>query len=741
MGMAVSKRNQDSSGLSSKLIADLQMAVKFHQDNDLKSAEKLYKKALVASRNNSDVIILCAIFYQQIGRHKYVITLLKKILSKEPLHLKAQQLIGNSYLTEKNYVAALNALSQAHALDPNNAEVCFKKGFCHHKMGQLNFVLSLYEKAHSGINTLAEVDQSCLLNHLADVLMVKGRKQDAISYLEEALSKNLADFSSLVRLVVAIGEGDPSSLKHTLNAMALEPEKAEAMALFAFSCEKKNIPSVTNSQMKDLIKNCLNSHFVNHQSIAVPWVRNMFYSSDKNVKGHLFKVDAGDDFSEFFEKQEFQDLYFDPYFYLGLKNIRSINIEMEEFYRLFRRHYLLKIKDNKTLSHEDLTLLGAMAEQCYLNEYVFFVTEEETDFLEKTKEKLEGLKSFSVQDHQDILLYATYAPLLNLSNHQLLKDVNASSYLDDVIEIQFREPLHEQKLKSKIKSFGSIKNEVSQNVRSQYEENPYPRWKTESVFKPYHSQIIDKEFHQDMNVLIAGCGTGKHIVSTFNYYPNAKFTAIDISKASLGYAKRKLIEYDLDDKVDLLHCDILDAHNIDKQFDFIECCGVLHHMENPLEGLKSITSLLKPGGQIKLAYYSTLARQSVFAARDYIQNQGIEPTPSGIRQCRKIMIEENFSEASAFPIYKWRDFNSLSECRDLMFHVQETCYNLHEIEAMLQETGLEFECMLVSSDVQQAYNNKFPEDTQAKDLKNWTEFEKENPASFAAMYQFRAYKK
>lgn len=741
MGMAVSKRNQGSSALSPKLIADLQMAVKFHQDNDLKNAEKLYKKALVASRNNPDVAILCAIFYQQIGRHKYVITFLKKILSKEPLHLKAQLLIGKSYLAEKNYVAALNALSQAHSLDPNDAEVCFKKGFCHHKMGQLDFVLSLYEKAYAGIGALAGVDQTSLFNHLADVLMVKGKPQDAISYLEEALSKNLGDYSSLVRLVVALGEGDPSSLKHTLNAMVLQPEADEAMALFAFSCEKKNLPAATSPQMKGLIINCLNSRSVNHQSIAVPWVRNMFFSCDKNMKGYLFKVEGADDFSEMAETQEFRDLFFDPYFYLGLKNIRPINIEMEEFYRLLRQYFLLKIKDNKRLSAEELTLLGAMAEQCYLNEFVFFETEEEIDFIEKTKEKLEGLKFFSEQDHQDILIYATYAPLLNLSNHQLLKDVNASSYLDDVIEIQFREPLHEQKLKSKIKSFGSIKNEVSQNVRSQYEENPYPRWKVESVFKPYHSKMIDQKYHQDINVLIAGCGTGKHIVSTFNFYPNAKFTAIDISKASLSYAKRKLIEYGLDDKVDLLHCDILDAKNMDKQFDFIECCGVLHHMEKPLEGLKSITSLLKPGGKIKLAYYSTLARQSVFAARDYIQNQGFEPTPSGIRQCRKFMTEESFSEATAFPIYKWTDFHSLSECRDLMFHVQETCYNLHEIEASLQEAGLEFECMLVSSAVHQAYKDKFPEDTDARDLKNWAEFEEENPATFAAMYQFRAIKK
>lgn len=84
-------------------------------------------------------------------------------------------------------------------------------------------------------------------------------------------------------------------------------------------------------------------------------------------------------------------------------------------------HYLLKIKDNKTLSDDDLTLLGAMAEQCYFNEYIFSVTEEEAEFIKALKERLEGLFSFDERQTQELLLFASYEPLLSLGNHKLLK--------------------------------------------------------------------------------------------------------------------------------------------------------------------------------------------------------------------------------------------------------------------------------------------------------------------------------
>lgn len=741
MGLAKKVQGQEQQAISPEVIQTLEAALKCHQADDLKQAEKLYKKALAASRQHSEVAILCAVFYQQIGRHKYVITLLKKVLLKDPLNFKALHLIGKSYLNDRQFEQALQALHQTHTLDPNHAEVCFKKGLCHHKMGQFDFVLPLYEKAYSGIEGLAPGDQQALYHSLADYLMSKGRGSEAVSYLEDAIARGLANEQSLLRLSIAKGEGDASSMRHILDALMLDKSYGDAQAVLALACEKGNIPSLVNSEMRDVIEAAFQNNQVNHQSLALPWVRNLFLHLDETSYEKVFNTPNYDALVEQLNDEKIKAELYSTYFASGLKAIRPISLDMEQFYRFLRMHYLLKIKDNKTLSDDDLTLLGAMAEQCYFNEYVFSVTEEEVEFIKGLKERLEGLSSFDERQTQELLLFASYEPLLSLGNHKLLKNLKTSHVLADVIELQVKEPLEEQRLAKKIKSIGSIENEVSKSVRQQYEENPYPRYRSESMFKPFHTQVIDDAYRGKLDVLIAGCGTGKHLLSSYNFYGSANFAAIDISKTSLAYAKRKLIDFNLDDKFQLYHCDILEADKAGGPFDFIECCGVLHHMEDPLAGLQSLSGLLKPNGSIKLALYSRIARQSVYDVREFIQKEGFEPTAEGIRACREKILETKFSSETPFPIYQWRDFKSLSECRDLMFHEQEICYDLNEVEALLNAAGLQFEVMLVSPSVQDKFAESFPIAEDAKDLKCWANYEEANPTAFSAMYQFRARKK
>ena len=89
--------------------------------------------------------------------------------------------------------------------------------------------------------------------------------------------------------------------------------------------------------------------------------------------------------------------------------------------------------------------------------------------------------------------------------------------------------------------------------------------------------------------------------------------------------------------VRLQQLDILDANQIQDDYDVIECSGALHHMQNPGQGLAALNSKLKPGGYFKTGLYSKLARQNVSTARELIQNLGIQSTPEGIR---------DFSQAS-----------------------------------------------------------------------------------------------
>ena len=171
----------------------------------------------------------------------------------------------------------------------------------------------------------------------------------------------------------------------------------------------------------------------------------------------------------------------------------------------------------------------------------------------------------------------------------------------------------------------------------------------------------------------------------------------------------------------------------------IECSGVLHHMQNPAEGLAALNSSLKPGGYFKIGLYSKLARQKVSAARKLIKNLGIQSTPEGIRDFRKQVFDDDQHELKDLSELA-SDFYSLSECRDLCFHVQEHQFTTETLEKLLETERLAFCGFMLPKSIKAAYQHCFPEDSNGTSLSNWGEFESNNPSTFQSMYQFWAYK-
>ena len=86
------------------------------------------------------------------------------------------------------------------------------------------------------------------------------------------------------------------------------------------------------------------------------------------------------------------------------------------------------------------------------------------------------------------------------------------------------------------------------------------------------------------------------------------------------------------------------------------------------------------------------------------------------------------------------EFYNSSECRDLLFHVQEHRTTLPEIKADLARHGLRFVGFEIDSSARRRYQQKFPADKAMSDLDRWHELETDNPLMFVGMYQFWAQK-
>ena len=87
-----------------------------------------------------------------------------------------------------------------------------------------------------------------------------------------------------------------------------------------------------------------------------------------------------------------------------------------------------------------------------------------------------------------------------------------------------------------------------------------------------------------------------------------------------------------------------------------------------------------------------------------------------------------------------RDFYSLSECRDLCFHVQEHRFTTALLQEFLAAEALIFCGFLLPETVRKNYQQQFPADTDMTSLANWGDFEKQHPSTFGGMYQFWAHK-
>jgi SAM-dependent methyltransferase len=366
---------------------------------------------------------------------------------------------------------------------------------------------------------------------------------------------------------------------------------------------------------------------------------------------------------------------------------------------------------------------AALARQCFLNEYVFTASDAELRDVETLRQKMTtALDTGEAIAPAQIAALASYAPLTDA--RLLERDWPAAT--DAILTQQLREPVEENRLAAALPQLTPVSDPVSQAVQQQYEENPYPRW---AVVGP--AWRIHGAANEPADILIAGCGTGRNAIETAQVFPGARVLAVDLSRASLGHAARKSAEMKLGN-IEYAQADLLELGGLERRFDLIEAMGVLHHLADPLAAWRTLLSLLNPKGVMRIGLYSPLARRDLGAARDELKRRGFAPTPTGVRDGRRhLMQTPGFGEVVQRP-----DFFSVSSCRDLLFHARETILPLRTIAAFVRESGLKVLGVDVDAPVLLAYRTRFPSDAAATDLDNWAAFEADKPSTFDGMVQF-----
>jgi 2-polyprenyl-3-methyl-5-hydroxy-6-metoxy-1,4-benzoquinol methylase len=406
------------------------------------------------------------------------------------------------------------------------------------------------------------------------------------------------------------------------------------------------------------------------------------------------------------------------------------------------RSLILTNLDNFKATPEFIYFLSSLSLHCFTNEYVYVEKDKETELIKNLETEITQTISKSEQPEiKKILCLASYRMLHHYNWCQKLKTLDN---LNDVKSRIIEEPYIEKAIVREIPILEEISDNVSNRVREQYEENPYPRWV--KIGLPLKARLISeicaaKNLHLNSksiqkviapNILVAGCGTGQHSTETASTFSDCQVTAIDLSLASLAYAKRKTTELGIIN-LEYLQADILNLNQLKQKFDIIESVGVLHHMDEPMTGWRVLTDLLKPGGLMKIGLYSELARQHIAEVRKEITLQKVGKSEADIKKFRQSLIESHDKHHQQ--LTKSGDFFSLSTLRDLIFHVQEHRFTLPQIKNCLEKLGLKF-CGFGDKDIISNFRKFHRKEVDIYDLALWHQYEENNPRSFAGMYVF-----
>ncbi len=241
-------------------------------------------------------------------------------------------------------------------------------------------------------------------------------------------------------------------------------------------------------------------------------------------------------------------------------------------------------------------------------------------------------------------------------------------------------------------------------VRRQYETYPYPeRNPADEAARliegsPSHPVEIDhylcggrRDWSRPFRALVAGGGTGDGLIMLAQKLADigcpAEITYLDLSQASRAVAEARAAARGLT-AIRFLTGDLLTAPGLGP-FDYIDCCGVLHHLPDPDAGFRALAAGLAPGGGIGLMVYAPYGRTGVYPLQGALGRLlRDDPPAEQVRLARAVL--------GALPRTNWFARNELvgdhrnsdAGLYDLLLHGRDRPYTVAELTGALGRAGL-----------------------------------------------------
>jgi tetratricopeptide (TPR) repeat protein len=463
--------------------------------DQLEAAVKHYKQALTIKPNYTEAQYNLGVTLQKLGQLEAAVKSYEQTLAINPDYAEAQYNLGVTLQKLGQLEAAVKSYEQALAINPDYADAQYNLGVTLQKLGQLEAAVKSYEQALA-INP----DYADAHNNLGATFKELGQLKEAVKCYKKALSINPSNqlywigFSDILQTIRFESFND-SMVPYLLQALQQ--------------------PSVRSNNLLSAIISMLRHH--PNLLMALESCKTGSIDDKTNqLAGQLASIPL----------------------LLQLMELCPIpDIEIERLLRLIRQATLRQLTD-ETIEPANFPFYVTLALHCFTNEYVFLESPDETSEIEQIENKINILLANNKPiPSLWIALLGSYRPLHFFSWSDRLLQSNSTDSIKKILTQQIDEVREEQRLRSEIKALSTISNNVSQTVREQYEENPYPRWINPGLYpKPETIRTVLQELKIDLDrtgqhftshpeILIAGCGTGQHSLGTASRFSNSSVLA------------------------------------------------------------------------------------------------------------------------------------------------------------------------------------------------------------------------
>lgn len=198
-----------------------------------------------------------------------------------------------------------------------------------------------------------------------------------------------------------------------------------------------------------------------------------------------------------------------------------------------------------------------------------------------------------------------------------------------------------------------------------------------------------------LRILVAGGGTGDGLVMLAQQCADRKITVeityLDLSIASSEIAEARIKIRNLS-TVTFVTGSLLEVQRLAPgPYDYIDCCGVLHHLPNPAQGLAALSSVLAPHGGMGLMVYAPLGRSGVYPMQSALRRIA---SYTSLPESERVDIAKRL--ASALPPSNLLRRNPLvrdhidggdAGVYDLLLHAQDQAFTVDTLSRLVIDAG------------------------------------------------------